>query len=85
MLFLKFYEEIGLPREKLHVLDVPEADRAHFSKKTYDIEFDFPFGRQELEGVAYRTDYDLSKHQEHAVVLLERHVTQFIAPRHTPR
>ena len=63
---LRFYEEIGLPREKLHVLDVPESERAHYSKKTYDIEFDFPFGRQELEGVAYRTDYDLSKHQEHA-------------------
>jgi len=66
---LTFYEEIGLPREKLHVLDVPE--QAHYSKKTYDIEFDFPFGRQELEGVAYRTDYDISKHQEHAGKPLE--------------
>jgi len=63
---LKFYEEIGLPRTKLHVLDVPDGERAHYSKKTYDIEFDFPFGCQELEGVAYRTDYDLSKHQEHS-------------------
>lgn len=60
---LKFYEEIGLPREKLHVLDVPDGERAHYSQKTYDIEFDFPFGCQELEGVAYRTDYDLAKHQ----------------------
>jgi glycyl-tRNA synthetase len=42
---------------------VPEADRAFYSKGTYDIEYDFPFGRQELEGVAYRTDYDLSQHQ----------------------
>src|SRR5207302_2471215 len=33
-------------------------------KGTYDIEYDFPFGRQELEGVAYRTDYDLSQHQK---------------------
>ena len=32
-----------------------------YSKGTYDIEYDFPFGRQELEGVAYRTDYDLSQ------------------------
>ena len=63
---LNFYEEIGLPREKLHVLDVPDGERAHYSEKTYDIEFDFPFGCQELEGVAYRTDYDLSKHQEHS-------------------
>ncbi|MFP6897513.1 MAG: glycine--tRNA ligase [Roseibacillus sp.] len=63
---LTFYEEIGVPREKLHVLDIPDGERAHYSKKTYDIEYDFPFGRQELEGVAYRTDYDLSKHQEHS-------------------
>jgi glycyl-tRNA synthetase len=61
---LCFYEEIGVPREKLHVLDVPDGERAHYSKKTYDIEYEFPFGIQELEGVAYRTDYDLGKHQE---------------------
>src|SRR5216110_2466909 len=61
---LKFYENIGLPRDKLHVLTVPDADRAFYSKGTYDIEYDFPFGRQELEGVAYRTDYDLKQHQE---------------------
>ena len=61
---LKFYENIGLRRDSLHVLDVAEADRAFYSKGTYDIEYDFPFGRQELEGVAYRTDYDLSQHQK---------------------
>ncbi|HZR79441.1 MAG TPA: glycine--tRNA ligase [Chthoniobacterales bacterium] len=61
---LRFYEEIGIKREKLHVLTVPEADRAFYSKGTYDIEYQFPFGLQELEGVAYRTDYDLSQHQK---------------------
>jgi glycyl-tRNA synthetase len=61
---VKFYEDIGIPRDKLHVLTVPDADRAFYSKGTYDIEYDFPFGRQELEGVAYRTDYDLKQHQE---------------------
>ena len=60
---LKFYENIGLPRTKLHVLTVPDADRAFYSKGTYDIEYEFPFGLQELEGVAYRTDYDLTQHQ----------------------
>ncbi|MEO7166736.1 MAG: glycine--tRNA ligase [Chthoniobacterales bacterium] len=60
---LKFYENIGIPREKLHVLTVPDADRAFYSKGTYDIEYAFPFGVQELEGVAYRTDYDLTQHQ----------------------
>src|SRR5467141_2159159 len=61
---LKFYENIGIPRDKLHVLTVPDEERAFYSKGTYDIEYHFPFGRQELEGVAYRTDYDLSQHQK---------------------
>src|SRR6201989_2611492 len=61
---LKFYESIGIPRSKLHVLTVPDDERAFYSKGTYDIEYEFPFGRQELEGVAYRTDYDLSQHQK---------------------
>jgi glycyl-tRNA synthetase len=61
---LKFYQNIGIARDKLHVLAVPDEERAFYSKGTYDIEYDFPFGRQELEGVAYRTDYDLSHHQK---------------------
>ena len=61
---IKFYVNIGIPRDKLHVLTVPDADRAFYSKGTYDIEYEFPFGVQELEGVAYRTDYDLKQHQE---------------------
>jgi glycyl-tRNA synthetase len=59
---LKWYESIGIPRERIHVLDVPEQDRAFYSKKTYDLEYEFPFGVQELEGIAYRTDYDLTQH-----------------------
>src|SRR5260221_1311202 len=61
---LKFYENIGISRANLHVRNVPNEERAFYSKGTYDIEYDFPFGRQELEGVAYRTDYDLSQHQK---------------------
>jgi glycyl-tRNA synthetase len=68
---LAFYEEIGIPREKLHILDVPDGERAFYSKKTYDIEYEFPFGIQELEGVAYRTDYDLKVHQNGAGKPLE--------------
>jgi len=60
---MRFYENIGIPRARLHVLTVPDADRAFYSKGTYDIEYEFPFGLQELEGVAYRTDYDLTQHQ----------------------
>src|SRR5436853_2961881 len=61
---LRFYETIGIPRDHLHVKTVPDDERAFYSKGTYDIEYDFPFGLQELEGVAYRTDYDLSQHQK---------------------
>jgi len=61
---LNFYENIGISRDRLHVKTVPDEERAFYSRGTYDIEFDFPFGRQELEGVAYRTDYDLLQHQK---------------------
>jgi glycyl-tRNA synthetase len=68
---LKFYQNIGIPRERLHVLTVADEERAFYSKGTYDIEYDFPFGRQELEGVAYRTDYDLLQHQKSSGKSLE--------------
>src|SRR5690606_13953761 len=61
---LSFYEEIGIPREHLHVVDIPDGERAFYSQLTYDIEYEFPFGIQELEGIAYRTDYDLGVHQK---------------------
>ena len=54
-----FLENLGLPKDKIHELEVPENDRAHYSKRTIDIEFDFPIGREELLGLAYRTDFDL--------------------------
>lgn len=52
-------EAIGLPKDSVHELEVPENDRAHYSKRTIDFEFDFPIGREELLGLAYRTDFDL--------------------------
>ncbi|MDR2524530.1 MAG: glycine--tRNA ligase, partial [Candidatus Nomurabacteria bacterium] len=55
----EFLNQMGLPSDKIHELEVPEADRAHYSKRTIDIEFDFPIGREELLGLAYRTDFDL--------------------------
>ena len=61
---LRFYENIGIPRDKIHILDVPDGERAFYSKKTYDLEYAFPFGVQELQGIAYRTCYDLTRHQE---------------------
>jgi glycyl-tRNA synthetase len=58
-----FLEALGLPRESIHELEVPEEDRAHYSKRTIDIEFDFPIGREELLGLAYRTSFDLDNIQ----------------------
>ena len=55
----EFLAELGLKREHIHELDVPAEDRAHYSKKTIDIEYDYPIGREELMGIAYRTDFDL--------------------------
>lgn len=60
---LEWMEEAGLDMSKVHELEVPDVDRAHYSKRTIDFEFDFPFGRKELYGLAYRTDFDLSTHK----------------------
>lgn len=60
----KFLGELGLPAKSVHELEVPAEDRAHYSKRTIDFEFDFPHKRDELLGLAYRTDFDLSNIQK---------------------
>ena len=62
MEFLK--TDLGLTASKIHKIEVPETDRAHYSKHSVDTEFDFPFGQKELLGLAYRTDFDLKAHTE---------------------
>jgi glycyl-tRNA synthetase len=59
---LEWIEMIGIDMGKVHELEVPKEDLAHYSKRTIDFEFDFPFGRKELYGLAYRTDFDLNNH-----------------------
>lgn len=59
-------KECGITPEKTHDLEVPVEDRAHYSSRTVDIEFDFPFGKKELYGLAYRGDFDLKNHSEHS-------------------
>ena len=59
----EFLEALGLDPDNIHELDVPAEDRAHYSKKTIDIEYDFPIGKEELMGIAYRTDFDLNNIQ----------------------
>ena len=58
----KWIDRVGISRELVHELEVSTEDRAHYSKRTVDFEFDYPFGRKELYGLAYRGDYDLKKH-----------------------
>jgi glycyl-tRNA synthetase len=55
---------IGLPKEGIHEVEIADGDRAHYSKRTIDFEFDFPIGQKELAGLAYRTDFDLKQHSE---------------------
>lgn len=62
---------IGIDHEKLHTTAIPEDELAHYSKKTVDFEFDFPFGKSELWGLAYRTNFDLTNHQTQSGEKLE--------------
>ena len=59
----RYLDALGLPAAAIHELEVPAEDRAHYSKRTIDIEFDYPIGRSELMGIAYRTDFDLGNIQ----------------------
>ena len=67
----RFFNSLGLSPKSVHELEVPDNERAHYSKRTIDFEFDYPFGRKELSGLAYRTDFDLSAHQKNSGVPLE--------------
>jgi len=60
---LSWMQEVGLDMAKVHELEVLKEDRAHYSSRTVDFEFDYPFGKKELFGLAYRTDFDLKNHK----------------------
>ncbi|MFH1412644.1 MAG: glycine--tRNA ligase [bacterium] len=55
--------DLGIDKEEIKEIDVPDNERAHYSKKTIDFEYKFPFGQKELYGLAYRTDFDLKSHK----------------------
>lgn len=59
-------KSVGLDMVKLHRVDIPSDDLAHYSKRTVDFEFEFPFGQSELWGLANRTDFDLTNHEKHS-------------------
>jgi glycyl-tRNA synthetase len=62
---IRFYEEVGLPRTTLEEYWQKPEELAHYARATVDLLFKFPFGTQELEGIAARSDFDLSQHQRH--------------------
>jgi len=64
-------DTIGLSAEHVHEYEHAQEKLSHYSKRTVDLEYDFPFGKKELYGLAYRTDFDLSQHQEHSGKKLE--------------
>jgi glycyl-tRNA synthetase len=62
-----WFKHLGLPEDKIKEIEVPAEDRAHYSKRTVDFQYDFPgMGFDEIGGLAYRTDFDLKNHQQHS-------------------
>jgi glycyl-tRNA synthetase len=64
-------EYIGLSKGRIHEKEHPKEQLSHYSKRTVDLVYDFPFGRSELYGLAYRTDFDLKRHAEFAGQTIE--------------
>lgn len=62
---------LGVDKDHLSWRKHTDRERSHYSKETYDLDFEFPFGKKELWGIAYRTDYDLMQHMKHSGVSLE--------------
>lgn len=60
---IEWMDIVGIDQSKVHELEVEKEDLAHYSRRTVDFEFDFPFGRKELYGLAYRTNFDLNIHK----------------------
>jgi len=61
---INWIKELGVNIKKIHEVEIPEHERAHYSKRTIDFEYEFPFGQKELYGLAYRTDFDLKNHEK---------------------
>ena len=68
---LNWIKVLGVDMKKIHEHEIPEVKRAHYSKKTIDFEYEFPFGQEELYGLSYRTDFDLKNHEKFSSVNLK--------------
>ena len=61
---LAWWDDQGVPKEKIKLLNVEGEELAHYSKRTVDLMYEFPHGLEELEGIANRTDFDLGSHSK---------------------
>ena len=66
---LNWWDTQGVSKDKLEIYDVPSEELSHYSKKTYDLMYEFPHGKEELEGIANRTDFDLGSHSQNQELL----------------
>jgi glycyl-tRNA synthetase len=68
---MEWHKALGITPEKLRFHEHETDELAHYAKEAYDIEYEFPFGWQEFEGIHNRTDFDLGAHQDHSGKKLE--------------
>ena len=68
---MSWYHDLGMPVDKLRLREHEGDELSHYSSATADVEFLFPWGWDELEGIANRTDFDLNRHAEAAGAKLE--------------
>ena len=59
---LSWLKDLGVDLSHVHEVEIPDGERAHYSKRTIDFEYDYPFGQKELYGLAYRATFDLDNH-----------------------
>ncbi len=60
----EWIKKLGVDINHVHEVEIPEGKRAHYSKRTVDFEYEYPFGQKELYGLAYRADFDLKNHEK---------------------
>ena len=63
---INWYLNLGIKKENLRTIEVTEKERAHYARRQIDIEYHFPFGWQEIEGIHNRGDFDLSNHSKYS-------------------
>jgi glycyl-tRNA synthetase len=80
---LNWYLDLGIPADQLRLHEHAQADLSHYSRGTTDVEFAYPWGWDELEGIANRGDYDLTQHSKASGTKLE-YFDQAANERYTP-